>query len=144
VSTPHGSGFVPDAAYEAAWQVRVARMLTRLLEHGAAKGLPAASWRVTAGAPQLIIQCNEPWSSPEADLRAWKSALTALAGPPDSTGERPDAPNGEVFAFAVWEDYQQVRVNLNTRWDDDTVTGRADRALGGPTTWTATVSAWST
>lgn len=114
-------------SHETDWQRRVASMLNRLMDHGARKNLPLVSWTVTSGAPQLMIRCDGfPSTSRPETFRAWKDALTALAGPPDSEGERPEKPAGTTWAWAVWEDYQRVRLNLHAEWDDQA----ADREAG--------------
>jgi hypothetical protein len=42
----------------------------------------------------------------------------ALAGQPDSDGQRTDNSTGVIHAWAVWDSYQRVRVNLGAEWDE--------------------------
>ena len=104
---------------------------------GAATRLPLIDWTVTAGAPQLLARCEgHPQARRRDDFQAWKAALTALAGPPDSEKERSWPEAGQTRAFAVWERAERpaatrptawpgVRVNLAAQWDDITATGPA-------------------
>ena len=108
-----------DHAYEADWQRRVAGMMNRLMEYGATRNLPPAAWTITSGAPQLLVRCEEyPSSSRPASFHAWKDALTTLAGPPDGDGQSASASTGTIQAWAVWDTYQRVRVNLGAEWDE--------------------------
>jgi hypothetical protein len=108
-----------DREYEADWQRRVAGMMNRLMEYGATRNLPPAAWTVTAGAPQLLVRCEEyPSSGRATSFQAWKHALTTLAGQPDSDGQRTDNSTGTIHAWAVWDSYQRVRVNLGAEWDE--------------------------
>ena len=111
-----------DREYEADWQRRVAGMLNRLMEYGTARNLPPAAWTVTSGAPQLLVRCEEyPSSGRAASFKAWKDALTTLAGQPDSDGQSAAASTGTIRSWAVWDNYQRVRVNLGAEWEEQPV-----------------------
>lgn len=108
--------------YEAEWQRRVAGMMNRLMEYGATRNLPPVTWTVTTGAPQLLVRCQEhPSSYRTAIFHAWKDALTALAGQPDSDGQRARNSTGTIQVWAIWDSYQLVRVNLGAEWDEQPV-----------------------
>jgi hypothetical protein len=108
-----------DREYEADWQRRVAVMLNQLMEYGATRNLPPAAWTVTAGAPQLMVRCEEyPSSGRAASFEAWKDALTALVGQPDNDGQQVHSSTGTIHAWAIWDSYQRVRVNLGAEWDE--------------------------
>jgi hypothetical protein len=106
--------------YEADWQRRVAGMMNRLMEYGATRNLPPAAWTITSGAPQLLVRCEEyPSSGRAASFQAWKNALTELAGQPDNDGQSVRSSSGTIQAWAIWDSYQRVRVNLGAEWDED-------------------------
>ena len=119
--------------YDLGWQRRCVGMLTRLLDLSADRSLPVIAWTVTDGAPQLLARCEGyPQTRRRDDFQAWKTALTALAGPPDAANERALPERGAVHAYAIWERHDGVRINLTAEWDDNTgtgaaVPGRADR-----------------
>ncbi len=119
--------------YDIGWQPRCVGMLTRLLDLSAERSLPVIAWTVTGGAPQLLARCEGyPQTRRRDDFQAWKTALTALVGPPDAANERALPGRGAVHAYAIWDRHKGVRINLAVEWDDligpgAAVPGRADR-----------------
>jgi hypothetical protein len=104
-------------SHDTGWQRRCVSMLTRLLDHAESRSLPAISWTVTGGAPQLMGRCDgHPEARRPGDFQAWKAALTALAGPPDDARQRTNPRSGQALAYAIWRDYDGVQVNLGAEW----------------------------
>jgi hypothetical protein len=64
-----------------AWQLRAARVLTGLLEHGAREGLPVLEWTISHAGAQITGRCyTQPGAARRAALAAWAAALGIQLG----------------------------------------------------------------
>jgi len=124
-ASDNAPGLDLDAAredYIREWQQGVAAVLIKLLAHGGAARLPAISWKISGAAPQLNGACEQhPESRRLTDFIAWKTALAALAGPPDEQRDDTHPSQGMTAAFAVWHRYDRVCIVLSAEWWDDHV-----------------------
>ena len=72
-----GSGF----GEQATWQLRAARVLTDLLERGAAEGLPVLEWTISHHGARVTGRCYaQPGAARRAALAAWAAALGIRLG----------------------------------------------------------------
>ena len=76
-----GEGARSGFREQATWQLRAARVLTGLLERGAAEGLPVLEWTISHHGARVTGRCYaQPGAARRAALTAWAAALGIRLG----------------------------------------------------------------
>ena len=119
-----------------AGQRAAAALLSELLAHGAAAGLPVLAWTITEDGCRLVGQCRaRPHTLRAEHITAWRSLITAACGrEPGRAGVATLAP-GQGRILAHWDDAGAgISVTLSAavsaRQLGSAVTGPAELAAG--------------